>query len=326
MSKKYFIGIDIGGTKISVAVVDARGKILSRLKDRPEPKASAAKIMTLVIRMIGTSLKENKLTTKHISAIGAGVPGLVNPSLNKVIKTPNSNLGGTDIARHLKKVFRVPTFIGNDVNLGVLGEMWLGKAKSIHNIVGLFMGTGLGAGVVVHGKLLTGYQGVAAEIGHMIVDPRGPQCTCGNRGCLEAFVGRWAIERSIWQALKSGRRSIVPKLMDGKEKILKSKIILKALEKKDPVVTQVMSQVADMMGLACISLRHIFDPEVIIFGGGVVESCGEFILPRVERIVNADRFFAPLHKCRIVRSTLGDDAVMLGAVALAQMQRGKKLF
>ena len=150
----------------------------------------------------------------------------------------------------------------------------------------------------------------------MIVHSEGPKCSCGNRGCLEAYAGRWAIERDIKSGIKAGRKSIIKDLVEGKIVSIKSKILAKALERNDPLVKKVLTEVCEMLGVACISLRHIFDPEIIIMGGGVIEACGNFMLPLIIKTAHMDVFFRGLKKCKIVASELGDDAIMLGAVAL----------
>lgn len=325
MAKEFYIGVDVGGTKISNAVVNDAGKIIFRHKDRPDKDMDARQVTQLIIEMIKESLDETKLNPKDIIGIGIGVPGLVDTESNKIINTPNSVLSGVDLAKQIENKTSIKTFIGNDVNLGLLGEMWLGAARNITHVVSLFMGTGLGAGVMVHNHLLTGFQGAAAEIGHIMINPDGPKCSCGNRGCLESYVGRWAIERDIRNAIRDGEKSIVTELTEGDLKSIKSKILLKSLERKDPLVSKIMNQVAETMGTACITLRHIFDPELFIFGGGVVEACGDFIIPKIEKTLQSDKFFASLKSCRVTKSQLGDDAVILGGVALVKRTLEKSL-
>jgi glucokinase len=207
----------------------------------------------------------------------------------------------------------------NDVNAGLLGEAWLGAARGLSHVVGIFPGTGVGGAVISDGKLLLGAQGAAAELGHMIVSLDGPRCHCGNRGCLESLTSRWAIERDIQLAVKSGRETVITKLNDGKLDMIKSRILKEALSKDDAVVKAIMTKVAMVLGRAVVSLNHAFNPQAIIFGGGVIKACGDFILPIVIKEVNADPFFKKFNKCRILSSSLGDDAAILGAARLVQL-------
>ncbi len=316
MKTKMFIGIDVGGTKIAGAVVDAKGKILSREKESTPQKASPKEILEVIEEVIESLLDENDLTPSQISAIGLGIPGLVDPR-NRILATPNINLAGFPLAAKLEKKFKRKVSLGNDVNLGLLAEKWLGAARKFNNVVGLFPGTGIGGAVILNGELFIGPHGAAAELGHMIIDMQGPKCTCGNRGCLEAIASRWAIERDIRSELKSGKKSLIRKLIK-KSSVIKSKSLKECLKAKDPLVTRTMQRSSAVLGQACVSVRHIFNPELIILGGGVMEACGDFILPVVNKAMKADPFFSKFDKCRVVRSELQDDAVILGAVALAK--------
>ncbi|MBF0619183.1 MAG: ROK family protein [Candidatus Omnitrophica bacterium] len=217
----------------------------------------------------------------------------------------------------MSKRLKTAIELGNDVNLGVLGECWLGAGKKAANIVGIFPGTGVGGGIIIHGEFLTGAQGAAAEIGHMQIDPNGPLCTCGNTGCLEASAGRWAIERDICAALKSGEKSLITKIAGNNIQQIKSSMLAKALTAKDPLVTRIMTQAANAIGRACVSLNHIFNPDMFLFGGGVIEACGDMILNTAEKALKNDPFFKQLKTPRVVASKLGDDATMLGAAAMA---------
>jgi glucokinase len=316
MKPKFYIGIDIGGTKISAGLVNDKGRIILRQKISTPHAASPSKTIRVIRKIIEQTLAESGLHHKDICGIGIGIPGLVNSDKGTVIVTPNMNLTGKNIVREIGKYFHIPIRIGNDVNLGLLGEKWLGAAKNKSNAIAIFLGTGIGGGVIEGGKLLTGYQGVAAEIGHMSIDPNGPKCSCGNRGCLEAFAGRWAIERDIKKAVHKGQKSKLGKLKN--RKTIKSRLLGKALRINDPLITPIMKGASKRLGQGCVTLRHIFDPEIIILGGGVAEACGYFIKPIVEKAIKADRFFRRLKGCNIALSKLKDDAVILGAASLAR--------
>ncbi|MBF0385607.1 MAG: ROK family protein [Candidatus Omnitrophica bacterium] len=317
MKTKHFIGIDIGGTKILAGLVNEKGEILNHEKTATPCDATAKDIVYLINDLIDDVLYPTKIKLKNISGIGLGVPGLVSLS-GKIIRTPNMCLSGFNLVKELKKRLKMKIVIGNDVNMGLMGEHWLGGARNYNNVLSLFVGTGLGAAAIVENRLLLGANGVACEIGHMIVGNDGVLCSCGNKGCLEAYVGRWAIEKAIKKEILTGRHSIVTSMIDQHHKVIKSKILAKGLEKKDPVVTEVMHKAAHYLGLAAISLRHIFDPEAIVFGGGVIEACGKYMLPVIENTLRKDKLFLGIRDCAILPSKLGDDAVVLGSVAAAK--------
>ena len=315
MKTQYFVGIDVGGTKIAVGLVSEKGVILAREK-APTPKEfSPHKTLQLIKDLVEQVLFDRKIKLNQLAGIGVGIPGIVD-NKSRIIRTPNMNLSKINLLNVFKKDFKTRVALGNDANLGTLGEKWLGAGRKAGNIIGVFVGTGVGVGVINDNKLLLGYNGAAAEIGHMIVNPEGPQCSCGNNGCLEAYAGRWAIERDIKAGIKAGRRSAVTDMVEGKIVSIKSKILAKSLEKNDPLVKKVLTESSEMLGLACISLRHIFDPQMIILGGGVIEACGNFMLPLIKKASNKDTFFHGLKECKIVISQLGDDAIILGGVAL----------
>ncbi|MFA5059325.1 MAG: ROK family protein [Candidatus Omnitrophota bacterium] len=315
MPNKFYIGIDIGGTKIFAGLVTQNGKILNREKISTPKNSSPKKVTQILKDIIDDLIYSQKLSVKNIAGIGLGIPGIIAPS-GKIVKTPNMELSGFDLVKDLKKEYPVRIAAGNDVNLGLLGEKWLGAARAYKNAVSLFVGTGLGAGVLVDGKLFLGAHGAACEIGHMIVENDGPLCNCGNKGCLEAFVGRWAIEKEIKKAISDGHRTVIKRFLEKDNRSIKSKMIARALKAQDPVVVRIMKDVSRVLGLACISLRHVFDPEIIILGGGVVEACGSFMIPIIKKTFSSDKLLKGLNKCPVVVSTLGDDAIILGSVAL----------
>lgn len=326
MKDKLFVGVDVGGTKILAALVEQDGEVVARHKLATPPNASSKEVISTIQKCIEELFAEEEIKTSDIDGIGLGVPGIVDESINEVVNAPNIKLAGAPLVPELEKKFGVKIALGNDVNMGVLGEKWLGAGREAMDVVGMFMGTGLGGGIVIGGKMLAGFKGYAAEIGHMIMQVDGPKCTCGNSGCLEAFVGRWAIERDIRQAIKNSEKTIISQLTDGKVENIKSKALKEAVEKNDEVVTRIMENVSRVMGFACISLRHIFDPELIILGGGVMEACGDFILPIVKKVVKSDPYFPEMKEFKIVESHLGDDAVFLGAVAYIQQRLGMNPF
>ncbi len=313
-SEKYFIGIDVGGTKVYGGLVTPAGMIAAQHKEPTPPHAGPRDILKVIGIMVKELLKVGNVARGRILGMGVAVPGIVDNS-GKVVITPNINLSGTDLKRILEKKYKIRVTVGNDVNLGVLGEKWLGAGRKAQNIIGLFPGTGVGGGVIVKGDFLTGYQGAAAELGHICVDPQGPACTCGNAGCLEAVAGRWAMERDIRAAVKKGEKTILTDLVGAKLEQIKSGALAKALAAKDPAVTRVMTRAADALAEACVTLNHVFNTEMFILGGGVVEACGDFFLPRIERALKKDPFFSKLQTPKVVAAKLGDDAVMLGAVA-----------
>ena len=318
MAKDLFVGVDIGGTKIAAALVSGRGKILAREKESTPRGVGPKRILKTVENLIRAVIAEGGYRLKDVHGVGIGAPGLIDPKGRKILTSPNIKLAGFPVVAWLEKRLDMDVVLGNDVNVGVMGEYWLGAGNGAQNVVGLFPGTGVGGGIIADGRLLLGAHGAAAELGHVILDPQGPRCGCGNRGCLEALASRTAIERDIRAAIAQGQPSVVSELTGGALGVIKSKVLAKALKRKDAVVTRVMHAAAEALGAACVDLRHVFDPERIILGGGVIEACGDFLLPIIQKCIDRDPFFKKVGGCKAVPSQLGDDAVLLGAVALAK--------
>ncbi|MBF0511644.1 MAG: ROK family protein [Candidatus Omnitrophica bacterium] len=309
-----YIGIDIGGTKIAGALVSRSGRIMARTRVSTPEGGKAKDIYACVVRAIEELINTTKAAS--IKGIGIGVAGIVDTNKLHILAAPNIALTGFPMASFLKRRFHKKVVLVNDVNAGLMGEAWIGAARGLKNVVGIFPGTGVGGAVIADGRLLLGENGAATELGHVIVSIDGPLCHCGNHGCLEALVSRWAIERDIRLAVKKGRKTIVSKLNNGRLNLIKSRILKEALYRHDTLVKEVMTKAARVLGQTAISLNHTFNPQAIIFGGGVIKACGDFMLPIIAADLKGDPFFKKFNTCKCLPSKLGDDAVILGAVRL----------
>ncbi len=319
MKDAYFIGIDVGGTKIAGALISAQGRILARTKLSSPKNARSSQVIRVIAGVIQEILEEKRVPRKAIKGIGIGIPGVVDARRKKIITTPNIGLSSVALARILERRFHIKTFLENDVNLGTLGEKYFGVAKKARHVIGLFPGTGIGGGIIINNQLFSGAHGAAGELGHMTLRLNGPLCGCGHHGCLEALASRWAIERDIHKAIREGQKTIIKKLVKNKFGVIKSGVLKEALKRNDRITKKILTEKAMVIGQACVSLRHVFDPEMIVLGGGLIEACGHFMLPIIKKSVSADRFFNKIEPCPVVASKLADDAVLLGAAALFKL-------
>ena len=349
MQQKHYIGIDVGGTKIQTSLVTEAGVVLASLRRETPRKCKADVTLKILEDTIRALLEEQKLQPGDLAGIGIAVPGVVQQDTGFVVETPNMNLSGVDLGAHMKSKFDIPIAVGNDCNLGTLGECWLGSGRNAASCVGIFVGTGIGSGIVINDTVLSGAGQAAGEIGHIVVQapckdwrlqlqrkqkklggvfvPKHlPQCGCGNYGCLESLASRTAIEQFIREAVNSGEKTVIKELNGGSLEVIKSGSLAKALKAKDRVVTAIMQYVAQMIGHACLTVRHLLDPEVIVIGGGVMEACQKFMMPIIEAVIVNDRLLAASSKRRVLLSSLGDNAVVLGAVALARSADGSSPF
>ena len=321
--EKLYLGIDVGGTKILAALARRSGKIIGRKRATTPRGVAPAETVQAIVDAVRGLLKEVGVSRREIRAMGLAIPGVVDPEQGRVVVTPNMNLSGVRLVPELQQTFRMPIALGNDVNLGTLGEYWLGSAALADSAVGIFIGTGIGGGIILDGKLIVGHRGAAAEIGHMQVRRDGPLCGCGSHGCLEALASRTAIERELRDAIGHGRESILKELTQGDLSVIRSSVLRKALAENDQLVKEVTTEAAQTLGDACLTIRHLLDPEVIVLGGGLIEACKFFILPIVQDKLASDPLPGICAGGKVVVSALGDDAVVLGAVALAQQQEGR---
>lgn len=321
-----YLGVDVGGTKILACVVGEAGTISARHRVTTPRGEASEPVIGAVIEAVDAVLKQAGLAAADVAAMGIGVPGVVDPKRGFVVVTPNMGLSGVTLGLILKDRFRIPVALGNDCNLGTLGECWLGAARSVKHAVGIFVGTGIGAGFVRKGKIWRGAREAACEIGHIVMEIGGPECGCGNRGCFEALAGRAAIERQLRAAIASGRPSVLPEILNGDLAQIRSKSLRKALQAGDELVAEVLHRAAEVIGHACLTVRHLLDPELIVLGGGVMEACGGFMMPVIQQIVASDRLAGARDGGHVVLSALGDDATVLGAVALARRRVGRNPF
>lgn len=206
---RLYLGVDVGGTKVQASLVRESGGIVQQER-RPTPRTGGPEqVLAVIEKVIDDVLKKAKVATADLTALGIAIPGVVDPDSARVVVTPNMSLTGVAIGAHLEGRFHVPVAVGNDGNLGTLGETWLGSARQAPSAVGIWVGTGIGAGFVQKGRLWRGARESAGEIGHIVMQIGGPKCGCGNRGCLEALASRSAIERDIREALAAGRTSVL---------------------------------------------------------------------------------------------------------------------
>ena len=325
-SKEIIVGIDMGGTSLRAVVVNEQNEILAIEK---EPTNVSLKPVALIREM--ASMVEDVLATagvrkSQLRAVSIGAPGAVDPQHGVVYHAPNLGWEAVPLSAEMKKLLRVPVFAENDVNVGVAGEHALGAGKGAKEMVGMFVGTGIGGGIISRGELYLGMRGAASEVGHMIIQVDGPQCNCGNHGCIEALASRTAMERDVRAAIRAGKKSCVLKLMEerGKERMTSS-VIQRALKKNDPVMHNVIKRAQYFLGIAVANLVNILDPECVVLGGGVTERLGEEFVAPIRK--TAYENFLRRHdaeRVKILPGTLGDNAGGLGAVVLARKRLKKR--
>jgi glucokinase len=312
--ERMFVGVDVGGTKILAVVVTAAGEILTREKT---PTAHDATPMAEQIgAAVDAAMDEAGLTVEDLAGIGVAMPGSVDSSTGYLCSVPNIEIDDHALIDTLRERYPCRVEIGNDVNLGTLAECWLGAGREAQTVVGMFVGTGIGGGVVIDGRLRTGPEDLAGEIGHMVMMVDGPECGCGNFGCFEALASRTAMEKAIRDGLAEGRESVI--LEYAGEDRIKSGALRDALNDGDELVTEVITRASHVLAQGALTIRHLLDPDMIVMGGGVIEACEQFVIPLIDREVRASQMTGSRDTMQIAVSELGDDAVALGAAALVE--------
>jgi glucokinase len=306
--------VDLGGTQVRAVLTDAEGTPLKRANTLTLAHEGPQQVMARVQDCISQVLEGTERS--KVLGIGIGAPGTVNPWTG--ILTNTTNIPGLDnwpLRDQLAQQFRVPAFVGNDAKLAALGEHRFGAGREASSLVYLTISTGIGGGVIDGGRLVLGAHGWATELGHIIVEPRGPRCPCGNIGCLEALAAGPAIARHAIELLQSGRASLLASIVEGKLDRITAKEVVEAARAGDRLAVQVMERAAFYLGIGMVSIIHAFDPQLIIVGGGVSKA-GDLLFAPVRGIIAERAMTEEWRRTPIVPAVLGDDVGLLGAVAL----------
>ncbi|WP_376790871.1 ROK family protein [Thermoflexus sp.] len=305
-----YIAVDLGGTNIRAARCAEDGRILARAQTPTRPEEG---VEAVIARIIG-AIEAVWTDEEPVEAIGVGAPGPLDPQTGVVLTAPNLGWENVPLADRLRERFRVPCFVGNDANLAALGEWKYGAGRGHEHLVYLTISTGIGGGVITHGVLLEGAHGLGAELGHIVLEAReGPRCGCGRTGCLEALASGTAIARMAREAWARGEPVPWPD-----PSAVTAADVAEAATQGDPVAAVIMDRAAFYLGVGIASFWHIFNPTLIILGGGVMKT-GDWFLEKI-RAYARDRAMTSDYITPIVRAALGDDVGVLGALAYAQMR------
>lgn len=281
--KKYSIGIDLGGTKILIALVDRNtGEVLEHVKKKTKKDKGPKNIIRKMLEGIEELIENSGKTFDEISSIGVGAAGQIDRKNGVIIAAANLDCYDLNLKKILTEKFDIPVYVGNDVEIATIGEQKFGAGKDCNDFVCVFVGTGVGSAIVKDGKIIIGATGTAGEIGHIIVDLNGRQCSCGAHGCLEAYASRSAIERRIEGALKKGRKScILDYLETGKS--ITSSMIQKSIEREDELVLQCVTEASEYLSGGIASIINFINPELIILGGGLIEAVDYFYQKTIKK-------------------------------------------
>lgn len=313
LKEQISLGIDLGGTKVAVGICK-EGEILKKVIFPTQAENgfdAVIKVITDAFEHVTAGFDK-----KNIAGVGIGSAGQIDGETGEVIYSPNLNWRNAPLGVALKEKLNLEVRVLNDVRAATVAEHKFGNGKNCDNFVNIFVGTGVGSGFVINGQLVNGVTNSAGEIGHVCLDPEGPVCGCGNKGCLEAFASGTGMENYTRSLLKSGRKSILHELAEGRLENVKGPLIGQAAEKGDAVALEAIKRVGTYLGIALANVHTMLNPEVILLGGGMMalkpyfmdeleETMKKHILPVADRgnkLIKAAKF--------------ENDAVLIGGAAI----------
>ena len=316
------VGVDLGGTSLFATVIDDQGRVLGECKRRTEPKVGAVGVCERVAEAVDRALNQADLARSEVIGVGVGVPGPANVETGVVSRC--ANLGptwdGFPLKQTLERLTKLPVTVDNDVRVGAVGEHTYGAGRGTRDMVAIFVGTGLGGGIILGGELRQGTRSSAGEVGHMVIQADGPLCSCGQHGHAEALASRSAIEREIASAIAAGAATIVPELLlESGRTQMSSGIIGRAYDAGDAVTVAAVERAQFYLGLLISACVNLLDPEAVVVGGGVLERMGDAYLEHVRQVAR-QHFLnqVDVDRVRLVRAELGDYSGAMGAAILAR--------
>ena len=305
----YVFGVDIGGTTVKIGLFSIEGELLDKWEITTRKDDGGAYILQDITDSINAKLTEKGISKEDVKGVGMGVPGPVKED-GTVVKCVNLGWGVFNAADELSELVGLPVKVGNDANMAALGEYWQGGGKSYQNIVMITLGTGVGGGIIINGKMLSGVNGAGGEIGHMPIDPDEQDvCNCGKKGCLEQYASATGIVRLANRALQASDKPSVLR----EAKYVSAKEIFDAAKSGDNLALELMEEHGKRLGYALASVACVVDPEAFVIGGGVSKA-GDILLNTVKKYYQEYAF----HACRNTEfclATLGNDAGMYGGAA-----------
>lgn len=309
------LGIDVGGTKTACAAVDADGRILLRA-DIASPADDADLMIRSLLDLIADTIADCGSQGLSVVGVGLGAAGFISFEGGMLMCSPNIAWSDVPLVAIMSERTGLACFLDNDANVAAHGERFAGVCRGVDDFVYLTLGTGIGGGIFIGGRIYRGHRGTAAEPGHMVMEPGGPPCTCGQRGCLEALASGTALEREASRLARSMPAPVLTRLCGGDLSRVTGEMVSQAAEEGDLAALEAFARVAYYLGLGIVNLIHIFDPEMVVIGGGVSHS-GHLLLDETRRAVLDNGIPRLVDGVTIALSTLGTQAGLLGAAAMA---------
>lgn len=316
MADKFAVGVDLGGTKIMAGVVNLNtGQIVASAKKKTRVVSEGLELTKRISSAVTDAMEAAGVDPKKLVGIGVGAAGMVDREAGVLLAAANIGANEVPISEPLQNEFGLEVRLGNDVEVATLGELVFGAGRDCDSFVCIFVGTGIGSGIVYDGAIHHGFTGTAGEIGHMVLIPDGRECGCGGFGCLEAYASRTAIARSCAYDINRGFDSVLRDKLDPTKGLLRSKAIAQALEIGDIVAVRAVEHAARMLGVGLASVVNFYNPQRIILGGGLIEALPAYF-DKAEAEARRRSLKIPSRHTELVRAELGDYAGTIGAALL----------
>jgi len=310
--------VDLGGTKIVTALVSLEGEIIAREYVLTLAEEGSKAVIHRMQATIDSVLCKVNMPLSSLSAIAIAAAGAINSEEGIITASPNlPGWHNIPLREMVKKETGLQTYLINDASAAALGEHCFGAGKGVKDLIYITVSTGIGGGIIINDELYTGISGSAGEIGHMTIDVNGTRCNCGNIGCFELLASGKAVARAAQEAITKGTKTIILELAEGEPENITARTVSMAAQKGDELASAIIFNVATYLGVGMVNLINIFNPEMIIVGGGIAKM-GDMLLDTARKVVTERAFHLPTQQVRIVPSLLGDNAAILGAAALVR--------
>lgn len=309
------LAVDLGGSKIVTALVSPGGEILFREYMPTLAEEGAPAVIRRIVSSATNLVNNAQINASSVSGMAVAAAGAIDP--DKGVVTDSPNLPGwhnIPLKDEIEKAMGVRTFVINDATAAALGEHRFGAGRGVRDLIYLTVSTGIGGGIIIDDRLYSGASGSAGELGHMTIDVNGPRCACGNIGCLEVLASGKAVAREAQRLIGQGTKTIIREIAEGHVQYVTAQTVATAANRGDPVALSIISRAATYLGIGLVNMVNIFNPEMIIVGGGMGKM-GELLLQPARQVVAERAFQYPASIVRIVSSELGDNSGVFGAVA-----------
>jgi len=311
----YALGIDLGATTVKAGVVSRAGEIVARAERATEPEKGPAGVAENIALAGRDALRAAGLELSDLDGVGVGTPGICNVDEGVVVSSGNLNFKNVPLAALVRERLGVPVRLENDANCAGLGEQWCGAARGHDDVILYTLGTGVGGALILGGRIYGGATGWAGELGHICIDPDGPECTCGLKGCLEAVASATAMARAAREVVAAGRSPAMARLASEQGGRLDARVVITAARGGDPEAQQILRKAGEYLGLVSAMLVSALNPELIVIGGGASHG-GEFLMEPMRQMIARHAMPGPASVVKVVQASLGNDAGLIGAATL----------